>query len=229
MSVKSTAVRLDNVSKYYIEGDYKLKLYNSVSLEFNSGDISLILGRSGSGKSTLLNIITGIDVPSSGNVFINNINITGLSENERTLFRRKNIGIVFQFFYLINSLSVIDNIILPLELNGYDKSECLDIAKRLLDKTGLSDKAGIFPDTLSGGEQQRVAIARAIAHNPGVIVADEPTGNLDASNREMILDILFKMAKEGSQTLILATHSEDLIDKSDNAYHVENLSLKKIK
>ena len=229
MSVKSTSVRLDNVSKYYMEGGYKLNLYNNVNLEFNSGDISLVLGRSGSGKSTLLNIITGIDVPSSGSVFIDDINITALSENERTLFRRKNIGIVFQFFYLINSLSVIDNIVLPLELNGYDKSECLDIAKSLLDKTGLSDKAHIFPDTLSGGEQQRVAIARAIAHNPGVIVADEPTGNLDTSNRETILDILFKMVKEGRQTLIIATHSEDLIDKSDNAYHVENLGLKKIK
>lgn len=229
MLVKGKAVRLENVSKHYIEGNYKLKLYNNVSLDFNAGEIALILGRSGCGKSTLLNIITGIDIPSSGSVFINDINLTGLSENERTLFRRKNVGIVFQFFYLINSLSVIDNIILPLELNGYDKSDCLDIAKSLLDKIGLSDKAGIFPDTLSGGEQQRVAIARAIAHNPALIIADEPTGNLDASNREMILDIMFKMVKDSGQTLIIASHSEDLIDRSDSAYHVENLVLRKIK
>ena len=229
MSVKNRAVSLDNISKYYIEGNYKLQLYNNVNLDFNTGDISLILGRSGCGKSTLLNIITGIDTPSSGNVFINDINITTLSENERTMFRRKNIGIVFQFFYLINSLTVVDNIILPLELNGYNKSDSRDLAESLLDEVGLPDKADIFPDTLSGGEQQRVAIARAIAHNPSVIVADEPTGNLDSTNRDMILDILFKMVRDNGHTLILATHSEDMIDKSDNAYHVENLGLKKVK
>jgi putative ABC transport system ATP-binding protein len=226
---KKIAVRLKNVSKYYDEGDYILKLYENLNVDFKSGDISLILGRSGSGKSTLLNIITGVDVANSGQVYVDNMNLSDFSEDGRTLFRRKNIGVVFQFFHLINTLSVIDNIMLPLELNGYKDSECMDIAYQLLDIMGLTQKAKIYPDTLSGGEQQKVAIARAIAHKPRILVADEPTGNLDSSNRQMILDILFKLVKDSGQTLIMATHSQDLIDKSDSAYIVHNLGLKKLK
>ena len=228
MNTGSESVRLENISKHYTEGNYKLQLYHDLNLEFKSGEVSLILGRSGSGKSTLLNIITGIDTPTEGNVIIGEVNLTSLSENDRTLFRRKNVGIIFQFFNLINSLSVLDNILLPLELNGFGKSESTDRATDLLDKLGIYDKKDTFPDTLSGGEQQKVAMARAIAHNPAIIVADEPTGNLDAVNREIILDILFNLVKEGSHTLIMASHSEDLTGRCDNSYYVENLSLKKI-
>lgn len=228
MNTGPESVRLENISKHYSEGNYKLQLYHDLNLEFKAGEVSLILGRSGSGKSTLLNIITGIDTPTKGNVLIGEVNLTSLSERERTLFRRKNVGIIFQFFYLINSLSVLDNILLPLELNGYGKSESSDRASDLLDKLGLYNKIHTFPDTLSGGEQQKVAIARAIAHNPAIIVADEPTGNLDAVNREIILDILFNLVEEGSHTLIMATHSEDLTMRCENAYYVKDLSLKKI-
>lgn len=222
-------VQFDSLSKSYFDGDKEIKIVEDISVSFQNGKTTLILGRSGCGKSTLLNLISGVDVPSKGTVLVNNSSLSDLSENERTLFRRKHVGIIFQFFYLIPSLTVLENILFPLELNNISGNKSRKLAHEFLQKVDLNDKADVFPDTLSGGEQQRVAIARAIVHDPQIIIADEPTGNLDSKTRDQIINILLNLVSDKNKTLIMATHSEDLIDLSDNAYLIENLKLKKIK
>ena len=226
---ENNCVQFDSLSKSYFDGDKEIKIVQDISVTFPNGKTTLILGRSGSGKSTLLNLISGVDVPSKGAVLVNNSSLSDLSENERTLFRRKHIGIIFQFFYLIPSLTVLENILFPLELNNISGNKSRNLAHEFLQKVDLNDKADVFPDTLSGGEQQRVAIARAIVHDPQIIIADEPTGNLDSKTRDQIINILLNLVNDKNKTLIMATHSEDLIDLSDNAYLIENLKLKKIK
>ena len=229
MTRESNCVQFDNLSKSYFDGDKEIKIAQDISVGFQNGKTTLILGRSGCGKSTLLNLISGVDVPTKGKVLINDFSLSDLSEDERTLFRRKYIGIIFQFFYLIPSLSVLENILFPLELNNIDGNKSIDLAREILQKVDLIDKADAFPDTLSGGEQQRTAIARAIVHSPQIIIADEPTGNLDTRTRDQIIGILLNLVRDKNKTLIMATHSEDLIDLSDNAYLIENSKLKKIK
>ena len=229
MTRESNCVQFDNLSKSYFDGDKEIKIAQDISVGFQNGKTTLILGRSGCGKSTLLNLISGVDVPTKGKVLINDFSLSDLSEDERTLFRRKYIGIIFQFFYLIPSLSVLENILFPLELNNIDGNKSIDLAREILQKVDLIDKADAFPDTLSGGEQQRTAIARAIVHRPQIIIADEPTGNLDTRTRDQIIGILLNLVRDKNKTLIMATHSEDLIDLSDNAYLIENSKLKKIK
>ena len=223
------SVQFDSLSKSYFDGDKEIKIVQDISVSFQNGKTTLILGRSGCGKSTLLNLISGVDVPSKGRVLINNSSLSDLSENERTLFRRKHVGIIFQFFYLIPSLTVLENILFPLELNNISGNKSRNLAHEFLQKVDLIDKADVFPDTLSGGEQQRTAIARAIVHDPQIIIADEPTGNLDSKTRDQIINILLNLVSDKNKTLIMATHSEDLIDLSDSAYLIENLKLKKIK
>ncbi len=229
MVKENNCVQFDNLSKSYFDGDKEIKIVQDISVSFQNGKTTLILGRSGCGKSTLLNLISGVDVPSKGTVLVNNSSLSDLSENERTLFRRKYIGIIFQFFYLIPSLTVLENILFPLELNNISGNKSRNLAHEFLQKVDLNDKAEVFPDTLSGGEQQRAAIARAIVHDPQIIIADEPTGNLDSKTRDQIINILLNLVSDKNKTLIIATHSEDLIDLSDNAYLIENLKLKKIK
>jgi len=229
MVKENNCVQFDNLSKSYFDGDKEIKIVQDISVSFQNGKTTLILGRSGCGKSTLLNLISGVDVPSKGTVLVNNSSLSDLSENERTLFRRKHIGIIFQFFYLIPSLTVLENILFPLELNNISGNKSRNLAHEFLQKVDLNDKADVFPDTLSGGEQQRAAIARAIVHDPQIIIADEPTGNLDSKTRDQIINILLNLVSDKNKTLIMATHSEDLIDLSDNAYLIENLKLKKIK
>jgi len=229
MVKENNCVQFDNLSKSYFDGDKEIKIVEDISVSFQNGKTTLILGRSGCGKSTLLNLISGVDVPSKGAVLVNNSSLSDLSENERTLFRRKYVGIIFQFFYLIPSLTVLENILFPLELNNISGNKSKDLAHEFLQKVDLNDKADVFPDKLSGGEQQRAAIARAIVHDPQIIIADEPTGNLDSKTRDQIINILLNLVSDKNKTLIMATHSEDLIDLSDNAYLIENLKLKKIK
>ncbi len=229
MNRVDSCIQLDRISKSYFDGDNEIRIVENVNAGFQDSKISLILGRSGSGKSTLLNLISGIDVPSNGSVIINDIALDDLNEQDRTLFRRKNIGIVFQSFHLIPSLTVIENVLLPLELNSMDNINGYDVARDLLEKVGLAKKSDVFPDTLSGGEKQRAAIARAIVHDPQIVLADEPTGNLDNNTRDQIIDVLFGLVRDKNKTLIMATHSEDLISRSDRAYMIENHDLKKIK
>ncbi|MBH51896.1 MAG: ABC transporter ATP-binding protein [Chloroflexi bacterium] len=198
-----------NITKEYYEGSSKRLVLDNVSLEARIGEFVLVTGRSGSGKSTLLNLISGIDTPNTGSVNIDNTNITKLSETNRTIFRRENIGFIFQFFNLIPTLTVKENLILPLDLLGYTRNSKNDEARLLLKKIGLSDREDSYPDRLSGGEQQRVAIARAIIHSPKIVLADEPTGNLDARTGKEILELFNTLTKERNMTVIMVTHSSE--------------------
>ncbi|MBK7160011.1 MAG: ABC transporter ATP-binding protein [Ignavibacteria bacterium] len=186
---------------------------NNFELYIPEGEIIILFGKSGSGKSTLLNIISGIDVPDSGSVTIDKTDITKLSEKERTLIRRKKIGFIFQFFNLIPTLTVKENLQLPLELNNADDQE--NKINTILTEVGLLDRADTYPDKLSGGEQQRISIARALIHNPDIILADEPTGNLDYETSLQIIDLLDRVVKKKGKTMIMVTHSKDVIGLAD--------------
>ena len=204
-------IKLENVSKGYNEGKMFHKILSEVNLDINKGEIIILYGKSGSGKSTLLNLLGGIDLPDEGSIYFEDINVTGLSEKERTLFRRKRIGFIFQFFNLIPTLTVAENLKLPLELNSISFTR----VKELLDEVGLKERMNAYPDVLSGGEQQRVAIARALIHNPDFILADEPTGNLDFETSRQIIDLIDKIVKQQGKTMIMATHSKEVMGLAD--------------
>ena len=211
----NTLVRLRSLSKRYSEADSTLTVLNNVDLDIQAGEFFLLLGSSGSGKSTLLNLISGIDQPSEGAVIINGTDITNLNEHQRTLFRRDHIGIVFQFFNLLPTLTVLENITLPQELQGVRRKESEAKARALLERVGLADRAEDFPDKLSGGEQQRVAIARALIHGPLLLLADEPTGNLDEETGEAVLALLLELTREVGKTLVMATHNPSIVPLAD--------------
>jgi len=204
-------IKLENVSKGYREGKVIHTILSDVNLKINKGEIVILYGKSGSGKSTLLNLLAGIDLPDKGNIYFENINITALSEKERTLFRRKRIGFIFQFFNLIPTLTVSENLKLPLELN----SAPFEKANEMLNRVGLLERVNAYPDVLSGGEQQRVAIARALIHNPDFILADEPTGNLDFDTSKQIIDLIDIIVKQQGKTMIMATHSREVMGLAD--------------
>lgn len=208
-------IELVGISKTFQEGTTSHKVLDSVNFEFQKGKIYIMYGRSGSGKSTLLNLISGIDTPSVGSIIVNGNDITKLTEKGRTLYRRNNVGFIFQFFNLIPTLNVFENLLLPLELvKSLDKSDDA-YARELLDKIGLSNRGEAYPDRLSGGEQQRVAIARALIHNPDIVLADEPTGNLDFETGKSIVTLLDDLVRKQGKTMIMATHSKDVIGLAD--------------
>ena len=218
-----THIRLDKVSKTYVEGKKDLTVLDQADEVFHRGEFICILGKSGSGKSTLLNLISGIDVPTQGRIVISNgdqdISVSDLTEKDRTLFRRRHIGIIFQFFNLIPTLNILENVTLPLELNG---NFSVEAATSLMDRIGLGNRLETYPDKLSGGEQQRVAITRALVHNPSIILADEPTGNLDAETGNLVFEILLEFVRDFGQTLILVTHDHDLADHADRVLQMTN-------
>ena len=220
-------LELKNVSKSYFEGNIKHAVLRNLNLNVSNGEIIILFGKSGSGKSTLLNIISGIDVPDSGSVSIDGTDITKLSEKERTLVRRNKIGFIFQFFNLIPTLTVKENLQLPLELNNDDNQE--ERIKLILTEVGLLDRANTYPDKLSGGEQQRIAIARALIHNPDIILADEPTGNLDYETGLQIVDLLDRVVKKKGKTMIMVTHSKDVIGLADKIYSLKEGKLTETK
>ena len=211
-------IRINQLSKSYEEGNRRHQVLEAVDLEIQSGETVVLLGKSGSGKSTLLNLISGIDLPDSGDIYIQSQNLAILGEEERTLFRRRDIGFIFQFFNLIPTLSVEENLLLPLELNACDDAEAKQRAAALLEEVGLGDRADSFPDRLSGGEQQRVAIARALIHQPAIILADEPTGNLDEETGKTIIALMNRLVKQEKRTMIIATHSREIIGLADRVY-----------
>ncbi len=213
-------IKIENVSKKYGEGESAFSVLNNLSLEINDGEIVIIYGKSGSGKSTILNILSGIDLPDSGSVIFDGIDITKLSEKERTLFRRKNIGFVFQFFNLIPTLTVEENLQLPLQLNNIQMSG--DEIKSILSEVELSHKLKSEPDKLSGGEQQRIAISRALIHQPKIILADEPTGNLDYETGQKVIELIDKSVRQKNKTMIMATHSKEVMGLADKLYMLKN-------
>jgi len=202
-------IQIEKISKSFREGDYTRQVLNGCSLCINKGEFLAIIGKSGTGKSTLLNLISGIDQPDEGSISLDHRNLTELNEQERTLFRRNQIGFIFQFFNLIPTLTVLENVTMPLELIGEPLSLAEEKARALLEQVGLSDRWNTFPDRLSGGEQQRVAIARALAHDPLLVLADEPTGNLDEETSEQVLHLLDKLTRQAGKNLILVTHSRE--------------------
>jgi putative ABC transport system ATP-binding protein len=207
--IKETYIRLNNLWKEFQEGNQVRRVLRGTGADFNKGELVAILGRSGSGKSTLLNIISGIDMPDRGDIHINGLTLTQLAENQRTLFRREKIGFIFQFFNLIPTLSIEENVSLPLELLGVDSGQARFQAAEILDQVGLADRLTTYPERLSGGEQQRVAIARALVHDPLLVLADEPTGNLDEEIGTQILSLLDNLTRQAGKNLIMVTHNKD--------------------
>jgi len=219
------AVELRGVTKRYREGDGERVVFRDADAAIRPGEIAVLVGRSGSGKSTLLNLIAGIDRPSAGTVLVDGIDLGRLSEGERTRLRRRHIGFVFQSFNLLPVLTAEENVLLPLELNGVDGPAARARARALLDRVGLADRAGSFPDRLSGGEQQRLAIARALAHEPPLVLADEPTGNLDAETAAVVVELLDALVRERGTTVVMVTHSREVIGVADRVFAVQHARL----
>ena len=213
-------VELRSIAKSFSEGERERVVFRDASLTIEQGEWLFLLGRSGSGKSTLLNLISGIDLPDEGQVLVDQRVLNRLSERDRTLFRRREIGFVFQSFNLIPTLTVEENVLLPLELTGELTPELAGRARELLDQVGLVERAASFPDRLSGGEQQRIAVARALVHRPKLVLADEPTGNLDAQTGRQVLDLFRQLVRETGATLVLVTHSDEVARLADRIVSV---------
>jgi putative ABC transport system ATP-binding protein len=226
-------VSLRAVSKSYVEGNSERLVLRATDATFARGEFIVLLGKSGSGKSTLLNILGGIDLPSAGEIDILGNRLAHMSEEARTLFRRANIGFIFQTFNLIATLTVEENLLLPLELRGPPpgagssrrdprfRADCRARARALLAELGLESRHGSFPDVLSGGEQQRVAVARALIHDPALVLADEPTGNLDERTGRDVLDLIDRLTRQRSGTVLVVTHDRDLIGRADRVFVLE--------
>lgn len=204
----SALIELSDVTKVYDGGGTQVGL-SAVTLSIPAGQFAAIMGPSGSGKSTLLNVIAGMDRPTSGAVVVDGISIGGLSEAALARFRRQRLGFVFQFFHLLNQLTVLDNVLLPAQLAGMKTSAARARARELLEQLGIAEKAGEYPARLSGGQRQRVAIARALVNRPAVLLADEPTGALDSRSGEQVMDLLAEVNRAG-QTIVLVTHDARL-------------------
>jgi len=215
-------VDIRGLSKTYRPDCDNCEVLREVDLTIHEGEFVALLGVSGSGKSTLLNLISGIDEPTRGTIVIDGLDVTRLDEQARTLHRRDQIGIVFQFFNLIPTLTVLENVTLPLELRGDDRRQSTQRGRALLERVGLPDRAGDFPDRLSGGEQQRVAIARALVHEPALVLADEPTGNLDAGTGKSVLALLLELTRQTGRTLLMATHDPAIIPHADRVFRIES-------
>jgi putative ABC transport system ATP-binding protein len=208
-------LRFHDLTKSYYEGDVRRVVLQNAHAEFQPAEITAILGKSGSGKSTLLNLTSGIDEPDSGQIWVDGRELTALPERDRTLFRRARVGFLFQFFNLIPTLTVGENVSLPLELNRISRRQAQEKAQEMLDSVGLLDRWETFPEKLSGGEQQRVALARALVHDPLLILADEPTGNLDEDTGAQVLALLTRLVREQDRTLLMVTHSREAASTAD--------------
>ena len=222
-------MRLIKVNKIYNTNSEKLHILKDVSINFEKNKFYAIMGRSGSGKSTLVNILGLLDDYTSGEYFLDeDTNVKNLNDTEKSYIRGMRIGFVFQSFYLNNNLTTIENVILPMYINKkIEKKERIERAKKILDKLGLIDRINHLPSQLSGGEQQRVAIARALINNPDIVIADEPTGNLDSKNEKEIFDIL-KQISEEDKIVIVVTHNNIIKKYADVLYNIEDGIVKKV-
>ncbi|MGX4600135.1 ABC transporter ATP-binding protein [Faecalimicrobium sp. JNUCC 81] len=209
-----------NLKKYYGKGESLVKALDGVDISINKGEFVAIVGTSGSGKSTLLHMLGGLDRPSEGEVIIENNNVFKMSDEELTIFRRRNVGFVFQNYNLVPILNVYENIVLPIELDGCKVDS--DYINEIINILGLSKKIDSLPNNLSGGQQQRVAIARALSTKPSIILADEPTGNLDSKTEQDVLGLLKVTSDKFSQTIIIITHNEQIAQMADRIIRVED-------
>ncbi|HUO83437.1 MAG TPA: ABC transporter ATP-binding protein [Gammaproteobacteria bacterium] len=214
------AVELRRVTKCYEDSGRSQVVLADLDMTVGAGEIVAVVGRSGSGKSTLLNLIGALDEPTTGEILIAGASLARLDETARALLRRQRIGFVFQFFNLIPTLTVGENLRLPLELNGVEPGDACDRAAQWLETVGLGDRSASFPETLSGGEQQRLAVARALIHQPALILADEPTGNLDAETAAQLLELLETLGRQYGSTLLIATHSNEAAARCDRVFSI---------
>ena len=213
-------VTATNLKKYYGTGDSAVKALNGVDLSVEKGSFTTIVGSSGSGKSTLLHLLGGLDTPTEGSVRVADRELAGMNDNELTLFRRRQIGFVFQSFNLVPMLTVYENIVLPLELDGSKIDH--DFIMEIVSMIGMEEKLSSMPNQLSGGEQQRVAIARALSTKPAILLADEPTGNLDSRTSQDVLGLLKSFGTRFGQTIIMITHNEAIAQLADTIIRIED-------
>lgn len=213
-------LRTENLCKTYGSGETKVEALKNANISINEGEFVAVVGPSGSGKSTLLHLLGGVDKPTSGKVFVDNIDIYSLNEKQLAIFRRRKVGFVFQFYNLIPVLTAEENILLPILLDNRKPDKAY--IEELLDLLGLQDRRNHLPSELSGGQQQRVSIARALAYKPSIILADEPTGNLDSKNSREILDLLKISVKRYNQTLLVITHDIDIASQADRVITIED-------
>ena len=211
-------LKVQNLCKTYGKGEAKVDALKNVSFSLNKGEFAAVVGESGSGKSTLLNCIGALDSPTSGSVLMDGQNLFSMKEEERTIFRRRNIGFIFQSFQLVSELNVEQNIIFPLLLD-YRKPDPAEV-QEILDLLGLTERSRHLPNQLSGGQQQRVAIGRALITRPKLILADEPTGNLDSKNSQDVIDLLTRASRHYQQTILMITHNKNLTASVDRVFRV---------
>ncbi|MDR0465646.1 MAG: ABC transporter ATP-binding protein [Treponema sp.] len=223
---KRSLIKVSNIVKNYLSGTETLHILKGVNFEIEEGKSAAIMGISGSGKSTLLNIIGGLDRADEGNVFIGGDEITSFNEKEMSQYRSKRIGFIFQFHYLLKDFSALENVMLPAFMAGMKKKEAVKRAEVLLADVKLEDRKNHFPSQLSGGERQRVAVARSMVNDPALILADEPTGNLDSQNSEIVTHLLYENAQKWGKTLIVVTHDKKIAQKASIQLVLENGLLK---
>jgi lipoprotein-releasing system ATP-binding protein len=221
-------LKLKNIQKKYIDASKNIQVLNGVNLSLSKNNIVSLVGPSGSGKSTLLHILGLLETVDQGEYFFNDVNLINLKDNEKTIYRRKSISIVYQFNNLISDLRAVDNVILPLLINNLDKNESFNKAESLLSKLGLKERLNHYPHELSGGEQQRVAIARALINEPELILADEPTGNLDSKTANEVFEILLSL-KSKERLIVFATHNRELSDKADIQLAIQDSNVRILK
>ena len=217
-------LKVENLTKSYGKGEAKVDALKNINLSINKGEFVAIVGPSGSGKSTLLHLLGGVDKPTSGKVYINDVDIYTLKEKDLSIFRRRNVGLIYQFYNLIPVLSVKENILLPAELDNrkIDKDYLDDLLKTL----GLKERANHLPNELSGGQQQRTSIGRALINRPSIVLADEPTGNLDSKNSKEVLELLKLSVRKYNQTLIMITHDPSIALQADRVITIEDGTIK---
>lgn len=225
----SSIIKINDLEKTYISDSEKLTVLKNLNLKIEEGSKIVIVGESGSGKSTLLNILGGIDSITSGTVIAGNWDLGKLNENEISEYRSKFLGLIFQFHYLLKDFTALENVYMPAFIAGMSKKQAEEKALQLLNDVGVYDRRNHLPSQLSGGERQRVAVARSLINNPTLILADEPTGNLDPANAQLIGDLLFSMVEKYNKTLLLVTHDMNLAKKGDIIYKIKNAQVEKIK